>query len=258
MSTCTYTVESTGVAIMTINNPPMNALSTSVINDIRECVKKALADDAVRVVVFTGAGKAFIAGADIKELDQMKEKKTASRYLENGHDVCNLIEGADKPFIAAINGFALGGGCEVALACHIRVADETAQMGLPEIKLGIIPGYGGTIRTPRAAGLGQAYELILTANFVSGTQAAQWGLVNRAVPKGEAVNEAKKIAEAIAKKGRPAVKVAMDVIRNGLVLEKSAAQQYERDGLGSLCETENKNEGVAAFLGKREPNAIDR
>jgi enoyl-CoA hydratase/carnithine racemase len=258
MSTCTYTVEDTGVAVMTVNNPPMNALNTAVINDIRECVKKALADDAVRAIVFTGAGKAFIAGADIKELDQMKEQKQASSYLENGHDLCNLIEGADKPFIAAINGFALGGGCEVALACHMRVADESAQMGLPEIKLGIIPGYGGTIRTPRAAGLAQAYELILTANFVNGTQAAQWGLVNRAVPKGEAVNEAGKIALAIAKKGRPAVKIAMDVIRNGMIQERMAAQKYERDGLGALCETENKEEGVAAFLEKREPRAVDR
>jgi len=146
MSTCTYTVDQLGIALMTIDNPPMNALSTAIINDIRECVQKALNDDTVRVVVFTGAGKAFIAGADIKELEANNEKAVTAQYLENGHDLMNLIEGADKPFIAAINGFALGGGCELALACHIRLADENAKMGLPEIKLGIIPGYGGTLR----------------------------------------------------------------------------------------------------------------
>jgi len=252
MSRCTYTVEN-GVALMIIDNPPMNALSTSVINEIRDCVKAALNDSSVRVVVFTGAGRAFIAGADISEFTNLNTQKAGSEWLVNGQELLNLIENADKPFIAAINGYALGGGTELALACHIRIADETAQMGLPEIKLGIIPGFGGTQRTPRLIGTGRAYELILSGNFISGKVAAEYGLVNRCVPKGEAVNEAKKLAAAIAQRGRPAVKAAMEVIRKGLAMEFSAALTMERNAFGALCETDNKREGVQAFLEKRDP-----
>lgn len=257
MSACSYTVDETGVAVMTIDNPPMNALSTPVINSIRESVEKALRDDSVRVIVFTGAGRAFIAGADISEVEKLNAAKDGADYLINGQDLLNTIENADKPFIAAINGFALGGGLEFALACHIRIADETAQLGLPEIKLGIMPGYAGTQRTPRLIGKGRALELILSANFINGTQAAQYGLVNRAVPKGESVNEAKSLAKAIALKGRPAVKTAMRVVREGIDMPLSEAQVFERNEFGKLCETDNKKEGVAAFLGKREPSAKD-
>lgn len=253
MSTCTYTVDEHGVALMVIDNPPMNALSTPVINDIRACVEKALGDGAVRVIVFTGAGRAFIAGADISEFKELNTQKAGSDWLKNGQDLLNLIENADKPFIAAINGFALGGGTEMALACHIRLADETAQMGLPEIKLGIVPGFGGTQRSPRLFGTGRAYELILSGNFISGKQAAEYGLVNRSTPKGEVVAEARKLAGAIALRGRPAVRAAMDVIRRGLTMNFSDALTMERDAFGSLCETENKREGVAAFLAKRDP-----
>jgi enoyl-CoA hydratase/carnithine racemase len=131
MSTCSYSVDEHGVALMLINNPPMNALSTSVINDIREAVEKAIADKAVRVVVFTGEGKAFIAGADISEFTGLNTQKEGSNWLKAGQDLLNVIENADKPFIAAVNGYALGGGTELTLACHIRLADEAAQMGLP-------------------------------------------------------------------------------------------------------------------------------
>ncbi len=257
MSTCSYTTDANGVALMVINKPPMNALSTPVIKDIRAAVEKALADDAVRVVVFTGEGRAFIAGADISEFTDLNTQKEGSDWLKQGQDLLNMIEFGDKPFIAAVNGFALGGGTELALACHIRIADETAQMGLPEIKLGIIPGFGGTQRAPRLFGTGRAYELILSGNFISGKQAAEYGLVNRAVTKGESVNEAKKLAGAIAQRGRPAIKTAMNVIRNGLALEFNEALKLERDSFGKLCETDNKREGVAAFLEKREPSAKD-
>ncbi|OHD64002.1 MAG: hypothetical protein A2176_15940 [Spirochaetes bacterium RBG_13_51_14] len=253
MSTCSYTVDEHGVALMVINNPPMNALSTSVISDIRNSVEKAINDSAVRVVVFTGEGKAFIAGADISEFTVLNSQEEGSDWLRAGQDLLNIIENADKPFIAAVNGFALGGGAELALACHMRLADETAQMGLPEIKLGIIPGFGGTQRSPRLFGTGRAYELILSGNFISGRQAAEYGLVNRAVPKGEVVVEAKKLAQAIARRGRPAVKTAMHVIRNGLTMNFADALKMERDSFGTLCETDNKREGVAAFLEKRDP-----
>jgi enoyl-CoA hydratase/carnithine racemase len=257
MSTCTYTVDEQGIALMVINNPPMNALGTRVIKEIRETVEKALADNTVRVVVFTGEGKAFIAGADISEFTGLNKQKDGSDWLKPGQDLLNLIENADKPFIAAINGYALGGGTELALACHIRLADETAQMGLPEIKLGIIPGFGGTQRSPRLFGTGRAYELILSGNFISGKQAAEYGLVNRTVPKGESVNEAKKLAKAIALRGRPAVKAAMNAIRTGLTMNFNDALKMERDSFGTLCETDNKREGVMAFLEKRDPVAKD-
>ena len=258
MSTCSYTVDGQGIALMVINKPPMNALSTPVIKDIKEAVEKALKDDAVRLVVFTGEGKAFIAGADITEFTDLNTQKAGSDWVKQGQDLLNIIENADKPFIAAINGYALGGGTEVALACHIRLADETAQMGLPEIKLGIIPGFGGTQRAPRLFGTGRAYELILSGNFISGKQAAEYGLVNRCVPKGEVVNEAKKLAAAIALRGRPAIKTAMDVVRKGVTMDFNDALKMERDSFGTLCETENKREGVAAFLEKRDPVPKDK
>jgi len=257
MSTCDYTVDENGVALMLINNPPMNALSTSVLNDIKETVNRAINDDSVRVVVFSGEGRAFIAGADIKEVEKLNDKKEGSDYLKNGQEIFSIIEKADKPFIAAINGFALGGGMELALSCHIRIADEKAQLGLPEIKLGIIPGYAGTQRMPRLIGKARATELILSANFISGIEAAEYGLVNRYAKTGEAVKEAMKLAKQIAKKGRPAIKTAMKVIREGFNMDFNDAQKLERDEFGKLCETENKKEGVSAFLEKREPKAID-
>ena len=257
MSTCTYTVDENGIAEMIINNPPMNALSSSVLGDIKETVTKALNDEKVRVVVFTGAGKAFIAGADIKELETLDTAKKGIEFLEYGQDVLNLIENADKPFIAAINGYALGGGTELSLACHIRLIDEKAQMGLPEIKLGIIPGFAGTQRTPRLIGTGRAYELVLSGNFINAQQAADYGLANRVVPAGEVVAEAKKLAKAMATKGKPAIKIAMKAIREGIKMSLDEAQKFEREQFGILCETENKKEGVSAFLEKREPVAKD-
>ncbi len=256
MSTCTYSVDESGVAIMTINNPPMNALSTPVVTDIRDAVKKALADASVRVVVFTGAGKAFIAGADINEFIELNDEKAGSDYLINGQETLNLIEGADKPFIAAINGFALGGGTELALACHMRLADVSAQMGLPEIKLGIMPGYGGTQRTPRAVGLGRAYELILSGNFIDGKKAADYGLVNRAVPKGTVLEEAVSLAKAIASRGRPAIVRAMGAVKSSLTMPLKEGLKFERDEFGLLCMTDNKKEGIDAFLAKR--NAVPK
>lgn len=255
---CGYTVDEHGIALMEINNPPMNALSTPVLSDIRETVMKAINDDSVRVVVFTGAGKAFIAGADITEVKAQNRAVDGSTYLENGHDLFNLIENAEKPFIAAINGFCLGGGMEFALACHIRLADETAQLGLPEIKLGIIPGYGGTQRTPRYIGKGRALELVLSGNFITGKTAETYGLVNRATPKGQVVDEAKQLAKAIASRSRLAVRAAMKAVREGMEMDMLPAQKFERELFGTLCETDDKKEGVAAFLEKREPAFKDK
>lgn len=258
MSTCNYTVDESGVALMVIDNPPMNALSSSVLKDIKDAVTRALADVAVRTVVFTGQGKAFIAGADIKEINKIPGAHEAKQFAENGQKLFSMIENSDKPFIAAINGFALGGGMELALSCHMRLADETAQMGLPEIKLGIIPGYGGTQRASRAIGKARALEMILTGNFFSGAVAEKYGLVNRITAKGEVVNEAKALAKTIAMRGRPAVKAAMQAVSEGLNVHFAEGLKLEANEFGRLCETENMREGVSAFLEKREPKPIDK
>ncbi len=255
---CDYTVDESGVAVMTINNPPMNTLSQPVLADIRDAITRANADTAVRVVVFTGAGKAFIAGAEIREFLDRNTKKDGAEYLVNGQDVLNLIENSDKPYIAAINGFCLGGGMETALACHIRLADETAQIGLPEIKLGIIPGYGGTQRTTRLIGKGRAYELILSGNFINGKQAELYGAVNRATPKGEVLEEAKKLAKTIAGKSRVNVSRAMRAIKEGLAMEFTAALKFERELFGECCESDDKREGTTSFLEKRDAKFTDK
>jgi len=255
---CSYSV-SDGIAVMTIDNPPVNALSAPVLKDIEESVKQAIADDTVRVVILTGAGdKAFIAGADITEFTGLKEKEKATEFLSYGQNLTNLIEESDKPFIAAINGFCLGGGLEYALACHIRLADEDAQLGLPEIKLGIIPGYGGTQRTPRQIGKSRALELILSGNFIPGSQAADYGLVNRAVPAGTVLEEAHKLAKTIATKSRMNIKAALKSVNQGAEMSIKEALKLEGVLFGELCETEDKEEGVTAFIEKRKPEFKDR
>lgn len=249
---CSYSV-SDGVAVMTVDNPPVNALSAPVLTDIEAAVRQALADDTVRVVVFTGAGeKAFIAGADISEFTALDNREKGSEMLRFGQEVTNLIAGADKPFIAAVHGFCLGGGMEFALACHIRLADEKAQIGLPEIKLGIIPGYAGTQRTPRLIGKGRALELILSGNFISGTQAAEYGIVNRVVPAGTVIEAAVKLGQTIAEKSRMNIRAALRAVNEGMDMSLHDGMKLERDLFGELCETADKVEGVAAFLEKRK------
>jgi enoyl-CoA hydratase/carnithine racemase len=257
MARCTYTVDAKGVAEMVIDNPPMNALSTPVLNDIEEAVIRALNDDNVRVILFTGAGKAFIAGADIKEIGKLTNSSSGEEYLKNGQDIFNLIENADKPFIAAINGYALGGGMELALACHIRLADKNALLGLPEIKLGIIPGYGGTQRAARTMGKARAMEMILSGNFFSAQQAADYGLINRVAAEGKVLEDARELASVMASRGRPAIKAAMKAISEGLAGDFSRGLKLEREEFGKLCGTENMKEGVAAFLEKRDPEPRD-
>jgi enoyl-CoA hydratase/carnithine racemase len=255
---CSYAVNEAGVALMEINNPPMNALSRPVLRDIRDTLSKALADREVRVIVFTGAGKAFIAGADISELNDFETAQEGADFLIPGQEITNLLMHADKPVIAAINGFCLGGGMEMALGCHIRLVDESATLGLPEIKLGIIPGYGGTQRTPRLIGAGRALELILSGNFVSGRQAEAYGLVNRAVAKGTVVEEAMQLATAIAAKSRIAVQAALRAVHEGMAMDLATAMKYEREQFGICYASEDKKEGVTAFTTKREPKFSDR
>ncbi len=253
-----YSVNEAGVALMEINNPPMNALSRPVLADIRDALTKALADGDVRVIVFTGAGKAFIAGADISELNDFETAQEGADFLIPGQDITHILEQSDKPIIAAINGFCLGGGMEMALGCHIRLADESATMGLPEIKLGIIPGYGGTQRSARLIGKGRALELILSGNFINGHQAQEYGLVNRAVVKGTVVDEAMKLASTIAVRSRVAVQAALRAVNEGVTMDLHTAMRLEREQFGICYASEDKKEGVAAFTEKREPKFKDK
>ncbi len=255
---CYYSVNDAGVAVMEINNPPMNALSRPVLDDISETLTKAIADQDVRVIVFTGVGKAFIAGADISELSDYETAQEGADFLIRGQEVTHVFMNSDKPVIAAINGFCLGGGMEMALACHIRLADEAATLGLPEIKLGIIPGYGGTQRTPRLIGTGRALELILSGNFLSGKQAEDYGLVNRAVQKGTVVDEAMKLATTIAAKSRIAVQAALRSVQEGITMDLYTAMKFEREQFGICYASQDKKEGITAFTGKREPKFKDR
>ena len=255
---CYYSVNEAGVALMEINNPPMNALNRPTLHDMRDTLTKALADPDVRVIVFTGAGRAFIAGADISEFNDFETAQEGADFLILGQDMTHLLQNADKPIIAAINGFCLGGGTEMALACHIQIADEAATFGYPEIKLGIIPGYGGTQRTTRRIGLGRTLELILSGNFLNGRQAEQYGLVNRTVAKGTVVEEAMKLATTIAAKSRVSLQAALRAVQEGINTDLHTGMKLERELFGTCYASEDKKEGVAAFMEKREPKFKDR
>lgn len=255
---CSYSLDGAGVALMEINNPPMNALSRPVLADIRDTLAKALADSDARAIVFTGVGKAFIAGADISELNDFETAQEGADFLIPGQEITHILQNADKPIIAAINGFCLGGGMEMALACHIRLADEAATLGLPEIKLGIIPGYGGTQRSSRLIGTGRALELVLSGNFLNGRQAEQYGLVNRAVAKGTVVEEAMKLASTMAAKSRIAIQAALRAVHEGITMDLHTAMKYEREQFGLCYASEDKKEGLAAFSEKRDPKFKDR
>ncbi len=255
---CYYEIEGNGVALLTIDNPPMNALSPAVLADMKESINDALENDAVRVIIVTGAGKAFVAGADITEIQKQKTKKNGADFLVTGQELYNMIENAHKPFIAAINGYCLGGGLELALACHIRLADEKAQLGLPEIKLGIIPGYGGTQRSPRLFGKSRALELILSGNFINARQAEMYGVINRSTDAGSVLTEARELAGSIAARSRIAIQAAMRAVSDGITMEMGEALTFEREEFGKLCETADKEEGIDAFLNKREPKILDR
>ncbi len=257
MAKCSYIIDEDGVAELIIDNPPMNAVSSKVLQEILPFIEDAINNDDVRVVIVSGAGKAFIAGADIKEIEMLNTHEDALTYMKMGQDVMNAIDHANKPFIAAINGYALGGGLEFALACHMRVIDEKAKVGFPEIKLGLIPGFGGTQRTPRIIGRAKATELILTGKFLTAEEALSYGLVNEIAPHGESFALSRAMAKDIALKGRPAVIAAIDVIRKGINMDIMDAQEMEREIFSILCHTENKKEGIDAFINKRTPITKD-
>ena len=240
------------IAYITIDRPKLlNALSIAVMDELRRAFASAKDDPEVRVVILTGAGeKAFVAGADISELAQ-QTPIAAKQYTHRGQAVLDAIENLGKPVIACINGFALGGGCELALACTMRLASENAKLGQPEVKLGLMPGYGGTQRLPRLVGKGVAQQLVLTGEMISAAEALRIGLVNEVVPASELIPRAEAIAAKIIANAPLAVRYAMEAVNHGLDMTLAEGLYLEATLFAVCCTTEDKNQGTRAFLEKR-------
>jgi enoyl-CoA hydratase len=243
-----------GIARVTINRPDkLNALNATVIEELGDAVTRIETDAAVRGVILTGAGqKAFVAGADISELANQGPIEGKARSLR-GQDVFRRLESCGKPVIAAVNGFALGGGCELAMACHIRIAAEHAKFGQPEVKLGIGPGYGGTARLPRLVGRGRALELLLTGGMIDAAEAYRIGLVNKVVPAARLTEEAEGVLRAILENGPLAIRACLEAVDAGLEMGIDQALLLEANLFGLLSATADMKEGTKAFLEKRKP-----
>ena len=241
------------VAIVTINRPKvLNALDTATLDELRRAILELKHDEAVRAVVLTGAGeKAFVAGADIRELAVMTPTGGREHAIRGQH-VFDLVEQLGKPVIAAINGFALGGGCELAMACTIRLAAETAKLGQPEINLGLIPGYGGTQRLARLVGKGRALELLLSGDQITAPEAHRIGLVNRVLPPGELLAEARALAASLAARAPVAIHYILEAVHKGLEMPFAQAQIFEATLFGLVSSTEDMREGTSAFPEKRK------
>ena len=242
------------VAVVTVNRPKvLNALNIATLGELAATMRRLQQDETVRCVVVTGAGeKSFIAGADINELTSLTPTQ-GREHARAGQAVLDLIEQLGKPVIAAINGYALGGGCELAMACTIRIAADTARLGQPEINLGMIPGFGGTQRLSRLVGTGRALELLLTGEPIGAAEAYRLGLVNRVVPASELMAEAHRLAAAIAAKAPVAVRYMLEAVRGGVQLPLGEAQALEAALFGLAASTADMREGARAFLEKRAP-----
>jgi enoyl-CoA hydratase len=247
------------LAVVTVDRPDkLNALNGEVIAELGEVFQGLRDDDKVRGVLLTGAGeKAFVAGADIGELAKM-DSITGVQVSRAGQEVFLAIERFPKPVLAAVGGYALGGGCELALACHLRVASENARFGLPEVGLGIIPGYGGTIRLARLVGLGRAIEMTLTGDMIAADRAAEIGLVSAVFPRAELLDRAKELLRRITKNGPVAVRMALESIHKGMDVAMQGALDFESSLFGLLASTEDMKEGMSAFLEKRKADFTGR
>ncbi len=253
MSESFITVEQeAGIAVLRINRPDkLNALNAETIAQLDAAVRRIAADDAIRGVIVTGAGeKAFVAGADIAELAQMGPL-TGIKVSRAGQATFRMLEQLPKPVIAAVNGFALGGGLELALACHLRIAGEKARFGLPEVKLGIIPGYGGTVRLPRLVGKGRALEMILTGEMINAEEAFRIGLVNRVVAPDELLSFTKQLLTRIIANGPVAIRMAIEAVDRAHETTLDDSLILESNMFGLLSATEDMHEGMKAFLEKR-------
>ena len=242
------------IAVITINRPDkLNALNDQVVRELADAAERVATDDAIRGVLLTGAGqKAFVAGADIADLAKQGPFDGKARALR-GQAMLRRFETCGKPVIAAINGYALGGGCELAMACHLRIASETAKFGQPEVKLGIAPGYGGTQRLPRIVGKGNALRLILTGDMIDAAEAYRIGLVSQVVPGGELLAKAEQTLRGVLAMGPLAVRLAIEAVDQGLEMTLDEGLLLEANHFGLLAATEDMKEGLAAFLEKRAP-----
>ena len=242
-----------GIAVVRVHRPEkLNALNAALIGEIERAFRGLADDSAVLAVVLTGSGeKAFVAGADIGELATM-DPIGGVRTSRQGQDAFRFIERMRKPVIAAVNGFALGGGLELALACHLRIASDNAKFGLPEVKLGIIPGYGGTVRLPRLVGRGRALEMVLSGEMIDAQEAYRIGLVNRVHARAELLDAARALAATITANGPVALALALEAVDHGMNATMEDAQLFESNLFGLLASTSDMREGMTAFLEKRK------
>jgi enoyl-CoA hydratase len=250
------------VAVVTIDNPPVNALSARLLEELEAEVDRLDADDGVRTIVLVGAGeRAFVAGADIKEFPSLRDAATEAHERGSARGIQKLghrMDAARTPFVAAIHGFCLGGGLELAMCCDIRVASEDSTLGQPEIKLGLIPGGGGTQRLPRLVGIGRAQYLNMTGDPIGAAQAYEWGLVEKVVPAGEVRDAALEVARTIASRSPVSIAVLRELARTTRDLPLEEGLRREADGFRRCLESDDGAEGVAAFLEKREPSFTGR
>jgi enoyl-CoA hydratase len=252
-TTLLYEKES-NIAVIKLNRPKsLNALNRILLRELDTLLDTIEADDEIRAVIITGNEKAFAAGADITELNDIITPTQALVFVEQGQRVFNKIEGMKKPVIAAVSGFAFGGGCELALSCDIRIADESASFALPEIKLGLLPGGGGTQRLPRIVGLGRAKELLFSGDPIDAKEAFRIGLVNKVVPRGSLMDNAKKMAGTFAERPGYTLQTIKGVVNEGVQLDIKSALAAEMRCFALLFSTQDKQEGVKAFVEKREP-----
>jgi len=242
------------IVVVTINRPEkLNALNSVTLDELKGVFTQLENDAEVNVIILTGSGeKAFVAGADINELNQCSED-TGKVFAKNGQEIFDLIENFKKPVIAALNGFALGGGCELALACHIRIASENAKFGQPEVNLGIIPGYGGTQRLARLINTGRAAEYILTGDMINAEEALRIGLVNKIIEQDQLLKETIALANKISAKGQIAVRAALRSIVSTNNLNQREGLDLEAQLFGNCCGSKDFEEGTSAFLEKRKP-----
>lgn len=247
------------IGLITINRPDkLNALNHDTLVELKAALESLRSDENIFVVIITGSGeKAFVAGADISEINKLNMLE-GKKFAEFGQSVFSMIEKFEKPVIAAVNGFALGGGCELALSCHIRLASENAKFGQPEVNLGIIPGYGGTQRLTRLINSGRAAEMILTADLIDSNEALRIGLVNKVYPQGELQSQAFEMAVKIASKGQQAIRLALKAIKVVDEVSLQEGQNMEATLFALCCGTEDFKEGTKAFLEKRKPAFINK
>ncbi len=245
------------IATIQLNRPKqMNALNTLLLKEMYDLMAVIEEDDTIGAVVISGNEKIFAAGADIKELMALNSPKEVNRYITGAHAAFNRIEDIGKPVIAAVNGFAFGGGCELALACDLRIASETSSFSFPEINLGLLPGGGGTQRLPRLIGVGRAKELIYSGDIITARDAHRVGLVNKVVSPGALMDETMKIAQKLSKKPGYTLSVIKGLINEGMNMDLRAGLSHETRCFENLFATEDKKEGVQAFVEKRKPNFI--